>query len=320
MARMVEERFAFTGRELRFLADNYEQAQRLRIETGERIRAVVQGRDETFTPLGEVIVPPEGESFWLEDGQARTADEVLLAIQTGETRGPVPMLGRSHNRYWTEERETYRDMMAALRAHPAWAWMGAVKGIGPTLGCKVLARFDATKADTASAFWAYAGLATVPGEEYGCPECGLVRAFPAGYDVTGKHKRGGSGSNCTGLMTKRRGPEDGVRAAQPKPGRGTKATYDQYAKKVMYLVAMSFLKSGGPYEEFYRSERAKAERERIGWADGRKHYLALRKTEKLFLSHLWQVWRTELGLPTPDPWVMAHGGHTGKIEPQSMVE
>lgn len=107
----------FTGRELRYLADNYEQAQRLRIETGERIRAVVQGRDETFEVWGQIIQPadPEGEPAWMdEEGELRGGEETIRAIQAGETIGPVPMLGRSHHRYWTEERETYRDMMAAL--------------------------------------------------------------------------------------------------------------------------------------------------------------------------------------------------------------
>jgi hypothetical protein len=32
-------------RELRWIADSYEQAQRVRIQTGERIRALLQGRD-----------------------------------------------------------------------------------------------------------------------------------------------------------------------------------------------------------------------------------------------------------------------------------
>lgn len=351
----------YTGRELRFLADNYEQAQRLRIETGERIRAVLQGRDETFVVVGEVVAagsetpgvreraataetpdpderagqretpagneraevaktPAETEPFWIgPDGVARYADDTIKAIQAGETLGPVPMLGRSHHRYWTEERETYRDMMRALRSHPAWTWLEQVKGIGPTLGCKLLARFDATKADNVSSFWAYAGLATVPAEQYECAECGIVRAWPVGYDVTGKHQALGTSKACKGALVKTRGAEDGVRCAQPKPSRGTKASYDQYAKKVLYLVGTSFLKAGGPYEAFYRRERAKADRERPGWADGRKHYLALRKTEKLFLSNLWQIWREALGLPTPDPWAIAHGGHDGKIEPWSMV-
>jgi len=309
----------FTGRELRFLADNYEQAQRLRIETGERLRAVLQGRDETFVPLGEIIEGEESTVWVDQDGKSWEPETAIKAIQQGDSIGPVPMLGRSHHRYWTEERETHGEMMRALRAHPAWDWLEKVRGIGPTLGCKLLARLDARKAPHASSFWAYCGLGTVPGNRYRCSECGLVRGFPVKYSVTGSHTKLNGSGKCSGSLEKIAGPDDGVRVAQPKPSRGQPASYDQYAKKVMYLVGTSFLKAGGPYEEFYRQERAKADRDRPGWADGRRHHLALRKTEKLFLSHLWETWRKAIGLPTPDPWAVAHGGHDGKIDPEEMI-
>ena len=135
----------FTGREFRFLADNYEQAQRLRVETGERIRAVVQGRDATFIPLGQIITPEKDEPFWIdENGVSRMAEATVKAIQRGETLGPVVMLGRSHHRYWTEERETEHDMLHALKYHPAWPWLTRVRGIGPTLAAKLVARLDPT--------------------------------------------------------------------------------------------------------------------------------------------------------------------------------
>lgn len=312
----------YTGRELRWLADSYEQAQRIRIETGERLRAVLQGRDETFVPLGSVEAPEDGDPYWIDpDGNSwADADKVLTAIKAGDNTGPVPILGRTYRRHHTEERELYRDMMSALKAHPAWEWLEKVRGIGPTLGCKILARLDLEKAPNPSSFWAYCGLATVPGEKYCCETCGLVRAWPVGYNVTGTHTSLGGSGKCKGSLVKVAGPDDGVRCAQPKARRGEKASYDAYAKKIMYLVATSFLKAGGPYEEFYRRERAKAERERPGWADGRKHHLALRKTEKLFLSHLWATWREAVGLSPVGPWIQEHGEHEGMIDPSEMVE
>lgn len=289
---------------LRWLADNYEQAQRLRIEVGERIRAVLQGRDESWG--------------WELDKEV-DADAMLKAIAAGDEIGPVPMLARSYRRYWTEERETYGDMMSAWRSHPAYEWISRVRGIGPTLGCKLLARLDPEKAPHASSFWAYCGLATVPGDRYRCSVCGLVRGFATGYKVTGKHKRNGSGGNCKGTLERTAGPEDGVRVAQPRATRGKTRSYDAYAKKVMYLVGTSFLKAGGAYEEVYRRHRARLEAERPGWADGRKHLTALRITEKLFLSHLWLVWRAALGLPTNAPYAEAELDHAGMIDPWSMV-
>lgn len=295
-------------RQLRWYADAYEQAQRVRIATGEQIRAVLQGRDSTWSaPDADPDTDP---------------DDLLRQIAALETVGPVPILGRTYQRHWTEEREMFTEMGKALKSHPANAWLSRVRGIGPTLACKLLARFDARKADTASSFWAFAGLATVPGERYRCETCGLVRAWPVGYSVTGKHQALDSNRACPGALIRVAGPDDGVRAAQPRPARGQKAAYDQYAKKVLYLVGTSFLKTGpkSPYEQFYRTERAKLDRERPGWADGRKHLTALRKTEKLFLSHLWSTWREAIGLPAAPHYALAELGHGGRIDPWEMVQ
>lgn len=43
--------------------------------------------------------------------------------------------------------------------------------------------------------------------------------------------------------------------------------------------------------------------------------MAIRKTAKLWLQHLWVVWRTEESLPVTKPWVFTHAGHTDYIEP-----
>lgn len=328
-----------TDRALRYLADNYEQAQRLRIEVGERIRAVLQGRDETWGSAAPVEIPdqeeravpgeqPEpseragrGEQPDAEEREPIDVDPILQQIRHGETLGPIPMLGRSYHRYYTEERDTYADMIAAWKGHPTFPWLDEVKGIGPTLGCKLLARLDVRKAPHASSFWSYCGLATVPGERYRCETCGLVRAWPVGFNVTGKHTKLGSSGRCKDKLVKVAGPDDGVRCAQPKPKRGEKAAYDQYAKKICYLIGTGFLKAKGAYDErIYRPHRARLEVERPGWADGRKHLTALRITEKLFLAHLWLVWRQAEGLSVSEPYAHAELGHESEpIDPWDMV-
>lgn len=349
-----------TPRSLRWLSDGYETSQRLRIETGERIRAVLQGRDETFeaspewASVVELVSQPDmvwhdlgGDSAradeliaWADEIAEREApgpnEEVLLKAQKkaageyaaqvlreiakGDTPGPVPILGRTYRRHAEEEGDLKKNMMEALQGHPAFPWLEQVRGIGPTLACKILARLDVHKAPHASSFFAYCGLATVPGEKYRCETCGLVRGWPAGYKVTGVHLALGTQKSCSGSLEKVAGPEDGIRAAQPKPVKGKEASYDQYAKKIMYLVGTSFLKAGGPFERFYRKKRAMLERERQGWADGRKHLTALRATEKLFLGCLWAVWREAEGLPVTDPYPIAELGHKNPVDPWDMVE
>lgn len=323
--------------DLRWLADSYEQAQTVRKATGERIRAIMQGRDTTWTVLGTlgeeermVKVGKQGAELkpvnvWWPPGsnEALAADEMLVAIAKGDYLGPVPLLGRTYHRHKYEEDELRKLMDKQLRVHPAWPWLGRVKGIGPTLGCKILARLDPALADHASSFWSYCGLGTVPGKRYHCGACKVERAWPADYKVTGTHKLPGGTDDelCEGKLIEIAGSGDEIRVAQPRPAKGQKSKYDQYAKKVMYLVGTSFLKAGeGPYEQHYRKHRARLETDRPGWADGRKHLTALRITEKLFLSHLWETWRQALSLSAGDAYALGMMGHTGFIDPWSMVE
>jgi hypothetical protein len=292
----------YTGRELRWIADSYEQVQRVRVQTGERIRAVLQGRDETWGA---------------ERSVAENPDSVLTSIKKGDTLGPVTLLGQAYKWHWDLEREMFRALGECLQPHPAWPWLSLVKGIGPTLAGKLLARLRIEEAATPSAFWAYCGLATVPGIEYRCGTCGLSVGFPASYQVSGTHQQLGSRRKCPGKLEVARGPDEGTRVAQPSATRGMSAPYDRRAKQVCYLIGSAFLKAGGPYEEFYRRQREKLEEERPGWTTVRKHLTCLRKTEKLFLSHLWLVWREAAELPTTVPYAMRE--EAGFIAPEEMT-
>ena len=133
---------------LRWLADTYERVQAIRIEAGERIRAVVQGR----TAGVHDDVPPAGPC----------AATVLAQIRSGTSYGPVPVLGLTYRVHCVEEQRLRAAMSDALEAHTAWPWLRRVKGMGPTLAAKLLSRLDIDRAPTPSSFWAYCGLATVP--------------------------------------------------------------------------------------------------------------------------------------------------------------
>lgn len=292
------------SRELRWIADSHDRAQQARVRTGERIRAVLQGRGEGEAPAPAAAGPP---------------DAVLAAVRRGETEGPAPLLGRTYRRQWEQEEEMARLLEERLALHPAWPWLRRVRGIGPTLAGKLVARLDVTRAETPSSFWAYCGLATVPGVEYRCGTCGLSGAFPERQPVPGRHVAPGGTGACPGRLEPVPGG-DGVRVAQPRPGRGERSAYDRHAKKTCYLIGTSFLRSGGAFERYYRDERRKLDATRPGWAEGRRHLTALRKTEKLFLAQLWIVWREALGLSLTRPYAHAREERDGWIDPWQMVE
>jgi hypothetical protein len=260
--------------DLRWLGDAYEQTQRARIDAGERIRAILQARDHT----GAVAVPHFD------------ASAALRLIRRGELEAPVSLLGWTYRRHWEEEAELKRGMEEALAAHPAWPWLSSVRGIGATLACRLLGRLDLQRAPTPSSFWAYCGLATIPGLEYYCATCELRLSLPQHARVVRRHRNAQSGMDCSGKLELAGGPDAGVRVAQPKPRIGERATYDRRAKKTCYLIGVSLVRSAGPYAALYRERRQRLAEERPGWPKARLHLTALRHVEKRFLADLWSAW------------------------------
>lgn len=120
-----------SGQILRQLVDTYEQTQRMRIQLGNRRDALVRGVDE----------PPVDATFLTEAPQ------------------------KLYNRLRESEKELVHEMQHYVRQHPAWPWLTQVRGIGPTLGAKVLGLIgDISLAPTASALWRFAGYAVIDGE------------------------------------------------------------------------------------------------------------------------------------------------------------
>lgn len=54
--------------------------------------------------------------------------------------------------------------------------------------------------------------------------------------------------------------------------------------------------------------------------EGHLDMMARRRTTKLFLTHLWVVWRTELGLSVRQPYATEYLGHTTINDPYEMCE
>ena len=270
-----------TPRDLRWIADAYDQAQRVRVQAGERIRAILQGRDGRLTET------------------SADANAELRDIRMGKSEGPVPLLSRTYRRHWEEEQDLRSAMEVALLAHPVWPWLSQVRGVGATLAARLLARLDIERAPTPSSFWSYCGLATVPAEQYHCAVCERT-VMSADRAVRAQH-RNASGTTCEGQLVRVESAE-GARMAQPVPRRGEPAVYDRQAKKLCYLIGVSFLRARSTYRVIYDEERSRLERERPGWSKGRQHLAALRKMEKLFLSHLWSRWAEATGVPLVRPY------------------
>lgn len=63
----------------------------------------------------------------------------------------------------------------------------------------------------------------------------------------------------------------------------------------------------------------KNEPESVVW-QGHLHQMAMRRMTKLFLHHLWVVWREALRLPSREPYPIEYLKHTHVISPWDMVD
>jgi hypothetical protein len=298
---------AFENRDLKWIASAFESAQAQRIRTGEEIRAQLRSQ-----PGGDRFVAPHGST---------DVEALLSRIRAGASSSPsLASLGDEYRRQWHEERDLLRLLSERIALHPAWSWLERVRGVGPSLAARLLARLDIERAPTPSSFWSYCGLATVAAEIYRCEHCGYELSLPAGKVVRPAHRIPGTSQPCAGALAP---AEQGTRrVAQPRPSRGENAPYDREAKKLCYLIGISFVRQGESYRRYYNEQRARLDVAKPDWIPRRRHLTALRMTEKLFLAHLWLVWREKLGLPvtapyadaaaTPRPWDMV--GSEGRAD------
>ena len=284
---------------LRWVVAAFEAAQEERLRAGEQIRAALRAREH-------------GEHDWRA---TLDPDAVLARLRAGEVPGPVPS-GSLYARAWAEEQRAQRLMRECVEAHPAWPWLAGVRGINHTLAGRLLARLDVARAPHPSSFWAYCGLSTVPGATWHCAVCGLTVDRPVDRAGGGGH-RAPDGAPCAGALAPMR---SGSRVAQPRPRRGESSPYDREAKALCYLIGASFARQGGAYRLYFGEELARLATERPEWPERRRHLGAQRKTVKLFLTHLWLVWRGALGLPLTRPHSVGEGRPAPPPSPWSMVD
>jgi len=269
--------------DLRLLYQLYEDAQRSRIAHGERLRALFQGR--SFDGLGSI----EGDP-----------DSLLKTVARGDKVGAPRVLEKAYWRAGEDESDAAAALRVEIETQPAWAWLSEQRGVGELLAARLLSRLDITRAKTPSAFWAYCGLATIPGAAYQCPRCNLEVGIPVDYKLRDSHFTRGGSRLCTGHLELLSG--DATRVAPRRSVAGGRNSYDAHARKSCYLIGVSMLRCGSGYRAWYDAERERLAADRPGWTAKRSHLAALRKMEKAFLRDLWIAWRKAVDLPIVRPY------------------
>ncbi|HEX3532788.1 MAG TPA: hypothetical protein VHT23_01110 [Gemmatimonadaceae bacterium] len=283
--------------DLRLLYALFEDAQRSRVAHGERLRAILQGR--SVSAIAETTAD---------------ADALLKAVRRGESAGAPRILERAYASAFDDEESASAALRCAIEEHPAWPWLDGVKGIGHLLAARLLSRLDVTRARTPSGFWAYCGLATLPGVAYRCTRCGLEVAYPVGYRLSGTHNVISGARECLGELQVC--DDTTTRVAPRRAALGGRASYDAHARNSCYLIGVSMLRCGGDYRCSYDAERVRLAESRPGWTLKRRHLAALRKMEKAFLRDLWLAWRRAANLPVVAAYFPRVQQPTANVKPR----
>jgi len=207
------------------------------------------------------------------------------------------------------------DAMGALMkdARPIALAAMNVLGVGPTTFARILAEIDINKAPSRSSLHKFAGYA--PGFD----------RMAKGELEDGKRKRG-----------EKRPHNARLRVACFNQGEALIMQGISRIKKSAWPVAnaderteqwqtLSWRERFGLARRFgaelyacdYLERRAATEDDDKWASEAHRHMDAIRRMMKLFLSHLWEVWRGLEGLETPPPYPMTTmgGNHDGYIAP-----
>ncbi len=106
-----------------------------------------------------------------------------------------------------------------------------------------------------------------------------------------------------------------IDGARERPTKGEKLHYNARLKSYCYLIGSSFLKTASPYRRVYDDARVYYEANRPDWTKGHQHNAAMRKMIKVWLAHLWLIWRQMEGLETKPLYVHERLNHTHEYTP-----
>lgn len=232
----------------------------------------------------------------------------IRAIASGRsdaTPRELDILRRWSRTFEADEQQIDNDITELSASVPIIHEMTKVKGVGILYAARIASEIDITKCDTVSALWKRAGLGL---GKYWVDSRGRVVAPEIGNQWVSRD----------GVMKREKvvvvpNPDWHLKTIRDRMVSGYLVSYSNALKTTMYNVAVSFLVTKSPYAVVYYDAKAGYESK---WTAGHAHHAALRKMSKIFLSHLWEVWRLQEGLPIRRAYVQEQLGHTHIYKPE----
>lgn len=205
-------------------------------------------------------------------------------------------------------------MLDFARKIPCFEWATSVKGLeAGSQVAKVLALIDdIAKFDNVSKLWRYAGYGLY---DYWLDAKGKVVAPKAGWVQNGEERE-------WQIVTPK--PEWTLQKHADVKTKGFVSPFNTELKSTVYIVVDMFIKhKPEPYrsyydevkEEYHKQHSKETINGKVTYSDAHINKMAIRKVAKLWLQHLWLVWRTMEDLPVSMPYIHTVGGHTNYIAP-----
>lgn len=244
------------------------------------------------------------------------------------------LVGETLHKLETELESRVSDAVSKM---PIIQWLEKVHGIGPRYSGSLVATIqDITRFPRISTLWAYCGMGLIPV----CVDCNKIAYYGREqirfcmnqadrrwriYISSKKYKEDVKKGKAIDEETYKTEQfaytqkqlcqhEEGqfeveMRAPQRKYFKGLLLTHNPFAKMTCWKIAGQFVRQGKFYRLIYEQAKAKyVERDGGKLSDGHIDLRARRATVKLFLSHLWEMWRRSIGLPAGKPWLMEQQG------------
>lgn len=282
---------------LRALVSSHYNAQKLRIQTGNRLCAYFKGNirvDEQELDSFTAKLHAEWKAILEQSAKAKLSTTVYIR------RNDFPFIKSKEDFLFVEQYvrllEVEEDYMKIIKkqvhAHPMWAaWFEGICGCGELMTAVILANFNPYRARHASGFVRFAGIDTTMVERDG----EMV--------VEGRCKKK---SHCRTVEKIDR--ETGDITEMSTLG------YDTFLKsKILGVLGGSFIKIGpdrNKYTKLYYDYKNRLNNMPVhaDKTDMHKHRMALRYMMKFFLCDTWAAWRTFEGLPVTLPYAEAKLG------------
>jgi hypothetical protein len=288
-------------RETRAIVEQFYDLQHLRVKAFGPIVAYVKDHAQEYG-----IVKSMGD----EKPYADVAEKIC--------RGKLPtpkdirLLVYHFNTLYSHEKYLNKVLDSWSRSHPLrTVYLNRVYGIGPVLASGIIAWLHPiSRFNTVSKLWAYCGLTA----EYYRSECVKGHVFyTASRPTTCKVAVGADRTPCNARLKR----VDHFIGA-PKREKNAVFFFNLKLRTFMWKVGKSFEyqnPSKSFYKQMYLKYKDNVKQKHPDYSAGHIRNMALRWTIKLFLEHLWAVWRQLEGLPVTKPYALQHLGHGDYIPP-----